>query len=384
MKKIENLKKDLKRIVALGGVGVMLSSPIAVNAEGITNQDNMTPAERIAARMAKSDINERRFMTLEDFELIVDKAATELENKLDLKEFEINIHTVTRTCYLVNYAYINEELTRTLIEIGYIDEQDMMDENFKPKPFTEQGWRNIDFCKRLINTINNHNEVRIHLDHDHFKDEDTYDESVVIDPSHYINPAIFCFDKQDKKDATEFYMNWVNGYNLNKGTIMGNKPFKEAFEQLTQLNADSKGSDIFDASIGARWFMKMVTGQNVLQFEKDYCNEPGNFTEEELEQYFDKAKLRERQVIQTSEEKDRVNIVRDDFEINKPCVNGEIEWVATMMGITRFHVLEMVNDDFYSLLRRDEQIRESNKGNETSWAIIDDGKDVPTLAVRKI
>ncbi len=121
---------------------------------------------------------------------------------------------------------------------------------------------------------------------------------------------------------------------------MNNDYFEEASRQILGLNSTERKPHIYDASIGARWLMLKITGQDLMQFMRDYMTV--NYKFKELDKYFKPDELRQSQYF-----------LRDDFENNYECPN-EIEYIVIRFGEYWHAVLDNANGFMFSQLTTDE------------------------------
>ena len=311
----------LSKRAASTALAIMLaSSPVigTVHAEG----EQEAPTIRLVQQEAPTTCN----MTMADYESGVINAYMELSKHINYEHMMADIQSAY---YLTNYEYISDELEAELVSNGYITETDMVNAEGKFTRDNPEGWINVDNFNSLSNTINDYNESQIHLDY----------HGDGVNAEHYIDPSVLCYDEHDREDAHELFEKWVKAYNLEPGTIMSNDWFMQAHKQLTHLNAAEQQSELWDASIGARFMMLKTTGKDLMQFERDYMLE--NYEYSDLDVYFKPDELRQRQMF-----------LRDDFEINE-CLT-ELDFCATIFGEHYHFCLDEVNKALFSLLKTDE------------------------------
>lgn len=279
------------------------------------------------ARAAKAE-GDGSFMTLEEYEagvLRVNEAFSPYLQDDSLTE------KIQSAYFLVNYAYISEELYAQLVEKGYIPEVDMLDEDGEWDMDNPDGWMNIDNFSSLKNEINDYNERQIHFDY----------IDGTMDVSHYIDPSVLCAEERDREAARQLFENWFNGYTLKRDTIAGNESFGEAHAQLIALATTDSETNV---SVGARWLMLQTTGLDLMQFLRDYLFD--NYHFDELELYFDPEEIQYGQLF-----------LKDDIKLD-PNNLSDLEYAVYCFGQEWNACLNNVNDDIFAALNADELIRQ--------------------------
>ncbi len=238
--------------------------------------------------------------------------------------------------YITNYEYISDELTETLIEKGYIADTDMFDPDGKPE-MDRSGWKNINYYNRLVNTINDYNEGKIQRE---------YYEGKKSPKEDYIDASILCAEAYDKEDMHELFEKWYDEYDLTKDSIRSNEAFMEAHKHLTHLNSEEKVSQLFEASLGARYTELKIYGNQVMDFQTDYLDE--NYDYKTLDQYFQPDELRQNQWF-----------LRDDFNNDQECPD-ELYFCARMFGEHYHFVRDTVNLELFTTMRNKELARDKS------------------------
>ena len=325
--------QKLSKRIAAGALGLFMTfSPVGntVNAE---QSESKTSADIIASLLHSEPEEQHYEMSLEEFE---NGAVAAYQNLTGYINYEHMMEDVLASYYITNYEYISDELTETLIEKGYIADTDMFDPDGKPE-MDRSGWKNINYYNRLVNTINDYNEGKIQREY--------YDGS--ISPiENYIDASVLCAEEYDKEDMHELFQHWYNEYNLAKDTIRSNEAFMSAHKHLTHLNSEEKVSQLYEASIGARYTELKVYGNQVMDFQTDYMDE--NYSYEELDKYFKPDELRQNQWF-----------LRDDFE-KQECPD-ELYFCARMYGEHYHFVRDEVNKELFTLMRTKELSKDSNQ-----------------------
>ena len=335
----ETLKENgtLKKVAAYGTALMMALTPAVatVHAESGADTKTQTSGELLASLLnAGNEENERQHyeMTLEDFENGATAAYQGLKKYID---YEHMIEDVLAAYYITNYEYISDELAETLIEKGYIVDTDMFDPDGKPV-MDRSGWQNINHYNRLVNNINDYNEGKIQ--HEYYEGKKSPKED-------YIDASILCAEAYDAEDMHELFVKWYDEYDLTKNTIRSNEPYMEAHKHLTHLNSEEKDSQLYNASIGARYTELKVYGNEVMDFETDYMYE--NYKYKDLDQYFQPDELRQNQWR-----------LRDDFE--KQDCPDELYFCARMYGEHYHFVRDEVNKELFTLMRTKELANEAS------------------------
>jgi len=334
---IRNNQKLSKRITA-GALGLFMAFAPAHELAKAEQTETPSSATYLASLLNAEPEEQQYEMTLEEFENGAAEAYQYLKQYID---YEHMIEDVLAMYYITNYEYISDDLTEELISKGYIADTDMFDPDGIPQ-MDRSGWENINHYNRLVNSINDYNEGRIQREY--------YDGS--ISPiENYIDASIFCAEEYDKEDMHELFELWYKEYNLEKDTIRSNEPFMQAHKHLTHLNSEEKTSQLYDASLGARYTELKVYGNQVMDFQTDYMYE--NYKYSDLDVYFLPDELRQNQWF-----------LRDDFE--KQDCPDELYFCARMYGEHYHFVRDEVNKDIFSVMRTRELARETQETIERS------------------
>ena len=332
---LSNKIKLSKKVASLSLAATLATAPISGNVHADSAKNNIPTTISLVSQEAPTSMH----MTMEEYENGVINAYTELLKHIN---YEHMMADVQSAYYLVNYEYIDEELEKQLISKNYITENDMMNANGQISMDNQRGWLNVSNFRSLKNTLNDYNQSTIHFDY----------INGTMSEEHLIDPSVLCADEHDREDAHELFMKWFNGYNLEANTIISNDSFTRAHKQLTQLNAAEQESELYDASVGARWLMLQTTGQDMMNFLRDYMLE--NYTYKDLDVYFKPDELRQAQFF-----------LRDDFYPNLKCVN-ELEYIVDVFGQEWHFCLDEVNKDMFTVLTQDELKRDGIIPNQGS------------------
>lgn len=325
--------QKLAKRVAAGAVGLFMAfAPVGSTTKA--EQAESPKSADIIASLLSSDPQEQHYeMSLEEFE---NGAVAAYQNLTGYINYEHMMEDVLAAYYITNYEYISDELAETLIEKGYIADTDMFDPDGRPE-MDRSGWKNINYYNRLVNTINDYNEGKIQREY--------YDGS--ISPiENYIDASVLCAEEYDREDMHELFEYWYNEYNLAKDTIRSNEAFMSAHKHLTHLNSEERVSQLYEASIGARYTELKVYGNQVMDFQTDYMDE--NYSYAELDEYFKPDELRQNQWF-----------LRDDFE-KQECPD-ELYFCARMYGEHYHFVRDEVNKELFTLMRTKELSKDSNQ-----------------------
>ena len=237
---------------------------------------------------------------------------------------------VQSACKIVNWEFLPESVVTELDSLGitsHININLVLGKDGKYTKEDKDGWVDTDNFRQLRNQIHDYNQQTIHID--------WMNGQKNID--HLIDPSIFCFNEHDREIVHRLFVEWFEAYDLTKGTLLGNDHLLEAHEILTELNSPDKDVELHDTSVGARYVMLGMLGQDMMQFLRDYFTE--NYTFKELEPYFKADELRESQYI-----------LRDDFEYKNPNCLDELEYGVDLFGQWKHWCLDEVNRDMYDSL----------------------------------
>jgi len=313
----------------LAGTPIMGTTYAESNNSGtnVTQTTETTSAADLLASLLASKPERQHYeMTLEEYE---NGAATAFQELNKYINYEHMIEDVLATYYITNYEYISDELSEKLIEKGYIADTDMFDPDGKPE-MDRSGWKNINYYNRLVNTINDYNEGKIQRE---------YYAGKISGMENYIDASVLCAEAFDKEDMHELFEKWYKEYNLKKDTIRSNEYFMEAHKHLTHLNSEEKESQLYEASMGARYSELKIYGNEVMDFQTDYMYE--NYDYKALDEYFKPDELRQNQWF-----------LRDDFE-KQECPD-ELYFCARMYGEHYHFVRDEVNKEIFTTMRNKE------------------------------
>ena len=233
-------------------------------------------------------------------------------------------------CKIVNWEFLPESVVNDLDSMGITSHININLVLGKDGKYTKQdkdGWVDTDNWRQLRNHIHDYNQQTIHIDWMNGQK----------DINHLIDPSIFCYNEHDREIVHRLFVEWFEAYDLTKGTLLGNDHLLEAHEILTELNSPDKEVQLHDVSVGARYLMLGGTGQDMMQFLRDYWTE--NYKFKELEPYFKADELRESQYV-----------LRDDFEFKNPNCLDELEYGVDLFGQWKHWCLDEVNRDMYDSL----------------------------------
>ena len=326
-------KKLVLKAAPLALAATMAFAPVRAKAEGETPSVPQLVSQKTTSEEGELTAQESAShpMTMEEYTEGVINAYTEISKYFSYDHMMADIQSAY---YLVNYEYISDELEAELVENGYITEVDMVDAEGNFTKDNPEGWVNTDNFTSLKNKINKYNQETIHMDYDKKKKN----------IEHLIDPSVLCFDEHDRENVHNLFVKWFDAYNLKKNSIMSNEAFDEATEHVLGNNAIDGQEDIYEASVGARWLMRKVTGGDLMQFMRDYLDE--NYRKQhktkELEKYFQPDKLSESQYF-----------LKEGIDLDYECPD-ELEYIVVNFGQYWHHILTTVNNDMYSRLTMDE------------------------------
>ena len=336
--------------------GLLAVAPVAevANAESNTTDtqvtqsgNELTAGDSLAALLAggqsqEAELPERQHyeMTLEEFENGALNAYNELSKYIN---YEHMVEDVLASYYITNYEYISEELEEQLIEKGYIADTDMFDPDGIPQ-MDRSGWKNINYYNRLVNSINDYNEDRIQREY-----YDVKNKTGVKSPMEaYIDASVLCAEEYDRQDMHELFEKWYNEYDLTAGTIRNNEAFEQAHKHLTHLNSGEGQSQLYEASMGARYTELKVYGNEVMDFQTDYMEE--NYSYDELDEYFKPEELRQGSQF----------FLRDDFENQTECPD-ELYFCVRWFGEHWHFVRDEVNKELFTVMQTRELARDAQE-----------------------
>jgi len=332
---LRNNQKLSKRVAA-GALGLFMAFSPAMKMAKAEQTETPSASQFLSSMLNAEPERQQYEMTLEEFENGATEAYQQLTKYIN---YEHMIEDVLAMYYITNYEYISDELTEQLISKGYIADTDMFDPDGIPQ-MDRSGWENISHYNRLVNTINDYNEGKIQRE---------YYEGAISPMEEFIDASIFCGEEYDREDMHELFEKWYKEYDLTKDTIRSNQPFIEAHKHLTHLNSEEKESQLYEASMGARYTELKVYGNQVMDFETDYMDE--NYKYADLDVYFQPDELRQNQWF-----------LRDDFE-KQECPD-ELYFCARMYGELFHFARDEVNKEIFSVMRTRELARDADEARE--------------------
>ena len=295
----------------------------------------MAGAMRTAAAEGENNPDSVSFMTLEGYEAGVNQAVEAFSQYLqDVDGLTAKIQSAY---FLVNYAYISEDLYHQLVEAGYIAEVDMYDDYGTLTRDNPDGWINIDNFRALRDAMSQYNIQQINKDYffDFFQDGNT------MDVSRYIDPSVLCAEEHDRETSHLLFEKWYESNLMH--SALDNESLGEAHGLLTALAAteEPQGTEV---SLGARWLIVQTTGRDLMSFLTDRLINGYSF--DELEAYFDPEGITYGEFI-----------LKDDIEIN-PDNMSELEYIVYCYGQEWDICYVEVDTELFAALKNLEPIEE--------------------------
>jgi hypothetical protein len=95
--------------------------------------------------------------------------------------------------------------------------------------------------------------------------------------------SVLFSDEYDRNIAHQLLVDWYNGFDLTRGSIYENRPYRNVFNKIMQLG-NSK-----DLSTGALWGIRKMAGNNILDYLQNYMED--NYLYGDLDNYFVDSEL---------------------------------------------------------------------------------------------
>lgn len=302
MKNIDIRNKFLSLLTA----GMIMATPVAANAENAKSEstsNSSTEFTLVQQEVQKTPLNMNEYINgiaegmnyLNKFSM----AKKYAHMQQDFQDFY----------YLVNRTYMDEATEEKLINQGVIH-------------LTDPNNGKYDGFIAAINFIANINDYNQSTIRDMYRNNK-------IDTENLIDISKLCYDAHDAEILHSIFIHWANAYRDGR---FPNENFIEAFKELTTLNSAEGEYNIHSASVGARWAAQVLIGGDVKQMLRDDMTE--DFKRQELDKYFDKAKLNQAQWI-----------LRGDVSLDINCLKNELEEEVFYFGQLVYWCNETVNND---------------------------------------
>ena len=373
-----NVEK-LKRIVALGGVGVMLSSPIAATAEGL--------AELLQRRGIDVEDYKKEDLTLEEWEELYEKAFKEVAKYVPNQVY--NLEGIGALVFLGAYNFTSESLIPELAAKQYIYENNCIDLGvIKPDdPNTDEIETKTEIVdikgfSNWINAQNCYNDINAEMEH---KQKDNWRKFKKLDTNDYLDPSVFIPDERQRGFVHEWFVNFIEGYDLTKGSFSKNEKLQLVYNAIAQLDGSKPTINSLDASAAyitraflANWFKIFIENymyENYLQeFVSDrvHVYDPAFLVDNERFVKYEDARPIDEKCI--SELRECIN------------VREALDYMTTVtLSDNLQNMLHQKIIPYEEYMKLKESVKNTQGSSRTLWALIDNKKDdVPTLLVRKI
>lgn len=299
---MKNIKVS-KRLLSMISAGMLMATPVMANSESVSDDEFNEDFTLVM------QVRESNPMTEEEFRFGCGYAYTYLKQFIDYDGMQQDLQCLY---YLVNREFIPEDVEESLISQGFVFETNV----------NEGEYRTFTNAYNLINVVADYNQSTI-------RNVDTADQ--IIDVSN------LCYSESDHNLVHDMHMNYFHAY---KAGRYDNEYYQMVFKQLTTLNAYEHAGNASELSVGARWLAHNSIGGGVMQMLRDDMQE--DFPRQELDKYFDPAKLNMGQWI-----------LRNDISLDLNCLRNELECEVFDFGQLWHFVYDTVNNDILRTFEKD-------------------------------
>lgn len=278
MKNLKIYQNIKKRGLAMATAAVLMMTPMAVKAEGL--------GDLLSSYGIEAEEYTKNTLDLQSWEKgFVDayKKYTPLVPSLK----EMSGQNLAALYYFSNYNFTPEELVPELAKKGYISENNCVDlgvirrddpNTAEDETMTEivdqEGFYNFINATQCFATINDMAERKMHSDWIKLQNNG----GGQLNPADYPDPSDLIQDERQKEIVHDWYVKFVQGYNLTKGTFSGNEDLQYVYRAIGRLNGDrdEPSLDSLDPSVAflvratlGNWFKLFTENFMYENYKKD-------------------------------------------------------------------------------------------------------------------
>ncbi len=179
--------------------------------------------------------------------------------------------------YFTNYNFTPVDIVPELAAKGYISENNCVDlgvirrddpNTAEDETMTEivdmEGFYNFINAQNGYNQINDMAERRMHADWIALKGEGH------LDPANYPDPSVFIQDPRQRDIVHDWYVAFVEGYDLTPGTFSGNDKLQYVYRAIGQLDGDRDEPSLNSLDPSVAYLVRATLGNWFKVFTENY------------------------------------------------------------------------------------------------------------------
>ena len=270
MKKYNNFRTT-SRLAALGTAVVLMTTPIAANAEGLAELLSRNGVEAQEYVSTELDLNswENGFISK------TDDCAYKFYTKYCPALAEQAGASIAAMYMFSNFDSTPQDLIAEIAEKGYILPTNCVDlvwvneEKTAAQPVDPDGFTNLNNATNCYNKINDMAEK--HMREDFYK----YREGKrgKLNPEDYPDPSVFIQDERQKGIVHQWFVDFVNGYDLNKGTYSNNEKLQSVYRAIAQSNGDRAEPSLNSLDPGVAFLVRATLANWYRVFTENYMHD---------------------------------------------------------------------------------------------------------------
>ncbi len=179
--------------------------------------------------------------------------------------------------FLANYNFTPEEIVPELAAKGYVSENNCVDLGIirRDDPNTAEdetmseildmeGFYNFINATDCYNQINDMSERRMHADWIALNGQGH------LDPANYPDPSVFIQDPRQREIVHNWYVAFVEGYDLTPGSFSGNEKLQYVYRAIGQLNGDRDEPSLNSLDPSVAFLVRATLGNQFKVFTENY------------------------------------------------------------------------------------------------------------------
>lgn len=204
--------------------------------------------------------------------------------------------------YFANYNFTPLDIVSELAAKGYISENNCVDlgiirrddpNTAEDETMTEvvdmDGFYNFINATNGLNDINDMAERKMHSDWLKLEGKGS------LDPANYPDPSVLIQDERQKEIVHDWYVNFVEGYDLTPGSFSGNEKLQYVYRAIGKLNGDRDEPSLNSLDPSVAYLVRATLGNWFKVFTENYMYT--NYLDEIVDKlhYYDGRELEDNQ-----------------------------------------------------------------------------------------
>lgn len=272
---MKNLKfYDIKKNgLSLATAAIMMMTPVAANTEGLGDLLSSYGIETEEYTTTTLGIPEWERGFVEAYKYYTQYIPT-------LKE--MSGMDLAALYYFTNYNFTPEEMVPELAQKGYISENNCVDLGIirRDDPNTaedetmseivdQQGFVNFINANDCYNKINDFAERKMHEDWMRLQENG----GGKLNPEDYPDPSVMIQDERQREIVHNWYVAFVEGYDLTKGTFSNNEQLQYVYRSITTTNSERDEPSLNSLDPSVAFLVRATLGNWFKLFTENYMYE---------------------------------------------------------------------------------------------------------------